>query len=169
MMELRPTHTRKEIAIALGRTFKSVTGHLGEMKTRKPPARHDYAAMPKEVLAYAAGIIDGEGHIGIVKAVIKQGVYFNLRTEVANTSSVLCEFLQTTFGGNIVVGHRPNRKIYYRWMLASRQADEFLRSIHQYCLIKRNQVDLAIRFRLERDRSKHQAMYEEMKRLHKYD
>ncbi len=162
--DLRATHTSQEIGEMLGRSQKSVQHHYQWMRVRKRD-EVSFAGVSKAFLAYTAGIIDGEGHIGIGRT----KNYFCLRVEVANTSSRLIDFLHLTFGGNVWTGKRPNRKVYYRWMISTRAADEFLRSISPYLLIKRNQADLALAFREELDVSVQEEMFHQMKLLHRYD
>ncbi len=105
------------------------------------------------VLAYTAGIIDGEGCIGIYA--LKAGkrgkdserIYHTLRVEVCNAQKGLIEFLFSHFGGSHGAGYRPNRKPYYKWQITSRSAAEFLDNIYPYLVIKRDQAELVVRFR----------------------
>jgi len=50
--------------------------------------------LPEYVLAYAAGLLDGEGHIGIHRT--KTGFY--LRVDIANTNERIIQFLYEYFG-----------------------------------------------------------------------
>lgn len=108
----------------------------------------------REMLAYVAGIIDGEGCIGINNTHTAGGGrgrrkyhHFLLRVEVASTSQELIKFLHKTFGGHFTTGKRPNRKPYYRWGLSSRMAVAFLREVYPFLLIKKPQADIAFKLR----------------------
>lgn len=103
-------------------------------------------------LAYAAGIIDGEGCIYLsVNWVRPNGKiryrHLSPRLEVACASLCLIEWLLRKFGGNFGAGKRPNRKPYYKWSLASNEAETFLRAVYPYLVIKRDQADVLFRFR----------------------
>jgi hypothetical protein len=106
-----------------------------------------------EMLAYVAGIIDGEGCVGIHRGFVwprrgpKKYEHYMLRVEVASTSRELIDFMLSTFGGQFYAGKRPNRKPYYRWVLAAKSGEEFLRRIYPYLIIKKGQVDLIFKFR----------------------
>ena len=95
-------------------------------------------------LAYAAGIIDGEGCICCkMKADLRFGV------TVTNTSSVLMEWLAAKFGGytgvsNRSLRHDNNHKTSYHWELGCRASRNFLRLIFPYLLLKRRQAELVL-------------------------
>lgn len=96
-------------------------------------------------LAYAAGIVDGEGCIAIRRG--KHGPHF-CQVAVANTSLILCEWLKQRWGGNV---HRKKRnaqhnwKPVYQWRVNNRLAISFLKQVRPYLLIKQAQADLALR------------------------
>ena len=55
-----------------------------------------------EILAYTAGIVDGEGSIHIFKSKTKQGsagFKIEMRVSVSNTNEYLCQWLKMQFGG----------------------------------------------------------------------
>lgn len=103
----------------------------------------------RDILSYAAGIIDGEGCIGIHKHGKHKGgtVIYGVRVIVGNTDRRLVEFLKDNFGGSFskrkVVG---NRKKAYAWELSSNLAANFLRIIYPYLLLKQKQAKICIDF-----------------------
>lgn len=69
----------------------------------------------KEIMAYIAGIIDGDGHIGIRKVGGKNLPIIQFH----NSAKQICVFLNNLFGGTISC-EKPKKegyRIVYRWML----------------------------------------------------
>ena len=107
------------------------------------------------ILAYTAGIIDGEGCIRINKRHSNRcrvGFELQLNVRVRNTNEWLIRWLQFQFGGSIRSDkQKGNRKDAWEWCLGTRQALEFLKQILPYLQIKRPQAELAVEFQ----RNKH--------------
>lgn len=104
------------------------------------------------ILAYAAGIIDGEGCISITKnrAIQKGAVashYHALRIEVSVCDKKVIDFFYENFGGARTAKARPNHKPYYKWAITSAAAEKFLKTIYPYLVGKIDQADLAFAFR----------------------
>lgn len=102
---------------------------------------------------YAAGFIDGEGHIGIMKMTGNSNINqmypsYTLLVQIYNTNLEVLEWFQRKFGGKFyeVMSLQPNRKDQWYWKLTSKSACEFLKLIRPYCIVKREQVKLAIEF-----------------------
>ncbi len=104
------------------------------------------------VLAYAAGIIDGEGSV-MIRLLKKKGHtvarYHNLVVCVSSTDYPLCEWMQAHFGGTISTPSRPtnNWKAAWKWQLLSRHAEEFLRAVRPYLVIKDRHADIGLALR----------------------
>jgi len=104
-----------------------------------------------EVLAYAAGIIDGEGCIRISDIKSKQYPYRELNVSVQTTDEVLTYWLKDTFGGCLSIKNRyegmnPKHKSSNRWILTCRKASKFLELILPYLKLKVPQAKLGIEF-----------------------
>lgn len=105
----------------------------------------------KTDLAYAAALIDGEGHIGIVKRLSQNNTYC-LRIEVANTFKAMPDWLLSKFGGGIskkVKGQTTgvdNRKDSYVWFCSTRTACSFLKLVLPYLIVKKEQAKIALEF-----------------------
>lgn len=107
--------------------------------------------MRKTDLAYVAGIVDGEGYIGI--SADHRNRYnsnrpcWRLRVSVTNTNEWLMQYLKFSFGGSISIkGGKGNKKPCYDWVLNRGHAAEFLKLILPYLRLKRPQAELAIKF-----------------------
>jgi len=102
--------------------------------------------LPESTKAYAAGLIDGEGWIGIAKTPGR----CSLRVQVGMTDLGGVEFLQANFGGHLHLKRlRPPRKPLYEWRIYGQEASQFLRTITAYLTVKRPQAQLAIEFAME--------------------
>lgn len=106
------------------------------------------------VLAYTAGIIDGEGSIKITKAYAYKGKYGNISLDVHNTNEWLTRWLQFQFGGRVYLtkdsSRKPHAKDGFRWRVVSQQAKLVLQLTLPYLQIKRPQAELALSFQKRR-------------------
>lgn len=100
--------------------------------------------MDSDILAYTAGIIDGEGTIGT------RGPWFTVVVEVQNTNDELIETLHNWYGGVAVYdqlrkNNRGKRKPFHYWRLnKSATISEFLRSIEPHLRLKKAHANLAL-------------------------
>ena len=103
-------------------------------------------------LAYIAGIIDGEGCLGISKNTTKKQRQKNPKYQsevcIINTDTRLMNWLKENFGG--LVNERkiygPNDKISYRWRIKESQHQIILKAIIPHLVIKTEQAKLIIKF-----------------------
>ncbi len=108
--------------------------------------------MNSEIAAFAAGLFDGEGCVGIQRQqrAYKNGTYVNyaLRVEFHMINKAVLEFMRQQFGGIQV--HKckryARRRQGYRWDLYSSAAAEFLRTIKPYSIVKRREIATALSF-----------------------
>lgn len=110
-------------------------------------------------IAWAAGFIEGEGHIAISVGYHKNRTSPNpisrLALEVSNTDIRGLVKLQNIFGGNIAERkYRIGRAKIYRWVLTSEKAINCFKSIQPYCCFKSEQIDIAIDFQKTTSRRK---------------
>jgi len=107
-----------------------------------------------EQAAYIAGIIDGEGTIGIAKGKdtkAKRGISYRLFVSVANTDHKLLDWLQQTDGaGTIVFNDRSsfNKKWspIWKWTISSCASAQLLNRILPWLVMKKPQAELALEF-----------------------
>lgn len=101
-------------------------------------------------LAYAAGIIDGEGTILIThyKERPNRQAGYRVVVEVGMCDSAVPMWLYAKFGGRLKDYERPNIKHrrVYRWNNADSKAVEFLRLILPYLKTKKAQAEIAIEY-----------------------
>ena len=102
-------------------------------------------------LAYAAGIMDGEGSICIRRHVYKTGVHnipsFTVYAEIRMTNWEAVSFVYDTFGGHLTEkGLTKKGKIIYDWKIYSKKAVCFLEMIKPYLKCKHRQAAIAASF-----------------------
>ena len=100
----------------------------------------------REELAYLAGIVDGEGSIGIGKNKSKPTwkPRFCGYLCVSNTSMPLVEWIADLLGGTIIIQKAQSplsKKKQYLWKLTAWRAVEVIRAIRPYLIIKARRAD----------------------------
>jgi len=102
-------------------------------------------------LAYAAGIIDGEGSIQIQRSRNERyssGHRYALTVKVSMTDIAVPIWLQGKFGGSICT-YKPKkgyRRPLIRWAIGAKGTLRFLEAIYPYLVAKKNEAELAIEF-----------------------
>lgn len=102
----------------------------------------------QELVAYAAGFFDGEGHIRIQKH-SRRGSWMLQITAVQATKAPLPLFIEL-FGGTLSERLKPYRGVLKRlwtWQASSRQAENVLLEMQPYLIDKADEVLLAFEFR----------------------
>ena len=107
---------------------------------------------------YVTGLLDGEGLITINKIVKhytwknqpdKKSIHiqYKLHVRIGNTHYGMLEWLLEHIGG-VIYGHgvTGNRKPSWIWHLESVRAKPFLQLVQPHVIVKREQVDLALKF-----------------------
>jgi hypothetical protein len=99
---------------------------------------------------WAAGFFDGEGSINIVKQANKGGnTNYALVVDVSQVDPRPLEILQKHWRGSLRTRPQPNPKWKTPtiWTVRSIQAEQFLRDIRPYLIVKGEEADVALRFR----------------------
>lgn len=101
-------------------------------------------------LAYAAGLIDGEGCIRIAKlsprSCVKEGQY-GLTVNCSNTHYGVLEWIKELFGGHITGKPRSEKhSLCWCWMISGKRAADFLLLIEPYMKIKKREAQIAMMF-----------------------
>lgn len=106
-------------------------------------------------LAYAAGLIDGEGHIIIYKHDRTKNPKYKTKNPTyilivgcTNTEPAMIDFLSDRWGAcrQTRGRQRANWKRTYEWTIQSNMALNFLKEIYPYMIIKKWKAKLAIDF-----------------------
>lgn len=108
-------------------------------------------------LAYCAGILDGEGNIGISK---KQKVYFQLHIDITNIDYAVLDFIKDILGVGTIRYHGRgafNKQPIYRYSAYSKRAYLVLSVLLPYIHIKKAQALLGIEFQ-SKIIGKHQSL-----------
>lgn len=85
-----------------------------------------------EKLAYAAGIMDGEGSVGLYRKSSTQRFRYP-KCSVDNTSIELVEFMHKYFGGSLTSRKRKSyEKDLYRWQIQGQRCMDFLEDVLPY-------------------------------------
>lgn len=110
--------------------------------------------------AWAAGIFDGEGCVIIQRRKLTNNKtpWYYLRTTVSNTHLPTLETLMRAFRGSISRAKKRTGHLQcWAWQLSNKQAESFLRTIEQYAVTKRRQIEIALDFRAIPRRGKYRG------------
>ena len=108
-----------------------------------------YKEISSVSLAWAAGIIDGEGWIGISYPKVRGKRRHRLCISVANTNPRLPEMMQDLFGGSIsreMKKAKPGRKQQWVWQVSAFKAASVLRAIRPFVIGKVEEVQVALEY-----------------------
>ena len=102
--------------------------------------------------AYIAGIVDGEGYISIINR--RPGADYCVQLGIANTSDVLLVWLSRKLGVNVSAGEVRGSKLVfggkykplYRIVLHGQKAQEVVRAIRPYLIVKASVADNMLAF-----------------------
>ena len=110
----------------------------------------EYHKMPVAELAYAAGLIDGEGCIRIGKYTDHktQELRYRGQLSIGMTSRAAVEWMRDRMGGNFYIYRTSydKAKPAYNWTMRSTEAAALLSAILPHLIIKREQALLLIEF-----------------------
>lgn len=120
-------------------------------------------------IAYLAGLIDGEGTIGIYRQTGTKT--YELKLLITNTSPALLQWLRPRFGGG--VGKHKKEKPWHRetWqiVIAQGKAADLIKLCRPFLVIKAAQADLGLRFMSEVSlRKGHRVTDEELEMRQRY-
>lgn len=99
-------------------------------------------------LAWAAGIVDGEGCILLYLAHTNSGSAYVLRVVVANTSLLMLKRLQEIFGSGTIHMDKwdgnPKHRQRWHWEVCAKKAEAILRLIEPYLINKREEARIGL-------------------------
>lgn len=94
-----------------------------------------------EVLAYLAGIIDGEGCISLHERKDRRSCHGQIQVQMSNPQAV--NLLRDLFGGNFGLWQRPNRPEHadqYKWAATGKRAAVVCETLLPYLRVKKAQA-----------------------------
>ncbi len=103
----------------------------------------------KEIeLAYAAGIVDGEGSISIFlcNSNKRKEQYYSLQFAVVNTNHKIIKWFKDNFGGSTRLKGCSDSPECMMWRITGKKASNILEQLIPYLHIKQDQAKLAISF-----------------------
>lgn len=103
----------------------------------------------ENTLNYFAGIVDGEGSIGISKQNKKlkdnaRGYAYRPFFHITNTCLPLLQYLQKHFGGNI--SYLDERASCYNYTFPANKIRELLPQLIPYLLVRKEQAEIVLKF-----------------------
>ena len=122
-----------------------------------------------EDLAYIAGILDGEGYIGLVKQIEtrrkRETIYYNPVVCFSMTNKLAIDFVNSLFEGNIWFsdkGENINRKDIFEWEAkGQKRTKEILEAILPFLRVKKEQAVILLRFIERREKTSHKVKWGE--------
>lgn len=115
---------------------------------------------------YFAGFVDGEGYIGIGRSQVPghSNGYFEF-VQVSGTNATPLIELKNRFGGSLVVPSvtfkSGNRKPYYRWGVVAKMAEQCVKSLMPFLLVKKEQAKNLLKMRKRKIRRYHKVPFGE--------
>lgn len=108
----------------------------------------DYEEIAK--LSYLAGIVDGEGTIGIHKSRDADRLIesYSLNIAIVNTDYRLVNWLEENFEGSVrtTKPQQENWKDKFEWRMGGYSAYKLLRKVRPFLIIKAEQAEVGINF-----------------------
>lgn len=106
----------------------------------------------KEKLLYLAGIMDGEGCIGIelqrANKSCRKVDYYIPRVAIINSSYPLIEWLTNNFGGKYHTRKKETgKKIIYVWNVFGQHMEDIIRELIPYLIVKSKAANIILRYR----------------------
>jgi hypothetical protein len=120
----------------------------------------------QEDIIYLAGIVDGEGSIGIdvgkPRGRMRSPNHF-LRLQISNTYAPLIRWIEARFGGRATPQRGLRLRTCWQWVEHGQAAVDLLRRIQPYLIVKQQQTRLALEFWAQRTSDRgHQTSEEEL-------
>ena len=99
----------------------------------------------KEIMAYVAGLIDGDGHIGIRKGKEENMPLIQFHNSAKQTSV----YLNKLFGGTVACDKpkKESDRVIWKWMLQGKEGCKFfLEKVSKFLVLKQDSANMMIEF-----------------------
>jgi len=119
--------------------------------------------MKRTDIAYIAGLIDGEGYIGIKKTTIRKDCVnpsYHARIQIRMVDEQAIKFITETLGGNYYKEKpsSPKGRPLYWFQAANNSAEIILKTILPYLKVKKTSAETVLNFRIiQSDSVKHRT------------
>lgn len=127
--------------------------------------------MEKEIIAYSAGVFDGEGTIYIRRGTNNNRKYYSLGARVTSTNNIITDWFVLHFGGTTKTeSHRdnkPNWKPTLRWDVYGKSAEVFIKLLYPYLRLKLEHAQTAFNFINTENKEQKEHLYQSMRELNK--
>lgn len=101
-------------------------------------------------VSYMAGLVDGEGCIGIRKQKRRKGNHnYVAHTCIGSSDRPVLEWCKAIWGGSISPQKTSTNRPFWLWALGPAAAGQLLRDIRRYLKIKQDQAWLILEFRTQ--------------------
>jgi hypothetical protein len=102
------------------------------------------------ILAYAAGLVDGEGCICLRRQygpkVKGRANGYSLQITIANTKEAMINWLYEHFGALYGVRKCVRYRVMWEWYVCGRQSVQFVEALLPYLVVKREQAQVLIEY-----------------------
>lgn len=128
--------------------------------------------MLSEQLAYAAGIIDGEGCIHVNKrkpnTINRQkNMLYIPKLTVRMTHEPTVKFLQTLFGGSVYCQYPPNNKPIWTWDIQGKHVENALIALSPFMITKKEEALTMLTFYKVNSLEHRESIYWKLRELKK--
>jgi len=110
-----------------------------------------------ELIAYLAGLVDGEGYVGIKKQKPRPDTInclYHERIQIRMVDEIAIKLFKQTFGGNYykeTEHSKYSKKPLYCYQATDRLASQIIRKLLPYLLIKKRQAKLILKLRKSKE------------------
>jgi hypothetical protein len=119
--------------------------------------------MKQTDIAYIAGLVDGEGYIGIRKTTVRKDCFnhsYHARIQIRMVDEPAIKFITDTLGGNYYreKPHCNNGKPLFCYQSSDKKAEHILQTILPYLKVKKRSAETVLQLRkLQRESVKHKT------------
>lgn len=147
----------------------SFTFVKNSLKNNKISFHKKVINLSKIELAYIAGIIDGEGYIGIYKRKNKNSNY-QYQIAISNTNFKLIRWInkKIKFGSVYYLEKKDNRKPQLKYTIHGNEAVLLLKNVLKYLIIKKKQAKIVISLSENKFNGKKVPIIYQRKRINLY-
>ncbi len=139
---------RQLLLMSLEELYKYNDIDINEIKSNKInqiKSRHVLKMSEHIEIGYLSGFFDGEGYVGLSKS---ENGYYKLYVSISNCNFNILKMYEAKFGGKICLSQKQKEyyKDKYQWYIINNNTLSFLKTIRNYTIVKKSQIDTTIEF-----------------------